>query len=141
MIGSRWRRSCSVTQEVVTGDSPALLPLPSFSTSGPCLAFSFSPQNPAYLPLLPAPSVFHHVYFNSCHVTHAEKLWAHGCSKTLISGLKGDRGWTGVFVLIDNLQLFSFMFPSPSTAYSTYAFSPISFSCSFTCKITAMCLF
>lgn len=44
VIGSRWKRSCSVTQEVVTGDTPASLPLQSFSTSGPRLAFSFSQQ-------------------------------------------------------------------------------------------------
>lgn len=69
-----------------------------------------------------APSVFHHVCFNSCDVTHAEKLWAHGRSKTLISGLKGDQSWTGVCCLIDNLQLFSFRLPSLSTTYSTCAF-------------------
>lgn len=34
-----------MTQEVVTGDTPASLPLLSFSTSGPRLAFSLSQQN------------------------------------------------------------------------------------------------
>jgi len=81
------------------------------------------PANPAYLPLLRAPSVFYDVCFNSCDVTHAEKLWAHRRSKTLISGLKGDQSWTEVCCLIDNLQLFSFRFTSLPTAYSTYAFS------------------
>ncbi|CAB1439361.1 unnamed protein product [Pleuronectes platessa] len=33
-------------KEVVTGDAPASLPLPSFSTSGPCLAFAFSLRTP-----------------------------------------------------------------------------------------------
>lgn len=83
-----------------------------------------SPSKPSLsLPLFRAPSVFHHVCFNSCDVTHAEKLWAPRRSKTLISGLKGDQSWTGVCCLIDNLQLFSFRFPSLSTTYSTYAFS------------------
>lgn len=80
------------------------------------------------LPLKPAvlhaPSVFHRVCFNSCDVTHAEKLWARRRSKTLISGLKGDQSWTGVGCLIDNLQLFSFRSFFPSTTYSTHAFSP-----------------
>lgn len=81
------------------------------------------PANPLSLLLLRAPSVFHHVCFNSCDVTHAEKLWARRRSKALISGLKGDQSWTGVCFLIDNLQLFSFRFPSLSTTYSTYASS------------------
>lgn len=80
------------------------------------------PANSLSLPLLRASSVFHHVCFNSCDVTHAEKLWAHRHSKTLISGLKGDQSWTGVCCLINNLQLFSFRFPSLSTTNSTYAF-------------------
>lgn len=123
MIGSRWGRSCSVTQEVVTGDTPASLPLPSFSTSGLSLAFSFS-QLTLSLSLLRAPPVLDHVCFSSYDVTHAEKLWAHRRSKTLISGLKGDQSWTGVCCLIDNLQLFFFRFPSLSSTYSTYVFSP-----------------
>lgn len=80
---------------------------------------------PANIVPFPSPcsSVFHHICFNSCNVTHAEKLWAHRHSKTLISGLKGDQSWTGVCCLIDNLQLFFFRFPSLSSTYSTYAFS------------------
>lgn len=77
--------------------------------------------NPLSFPPLQAPPVFSPVCFNSCYVTHAEKLRAH---RILISGLKGDQSWTGICCLIDNLQLFSFRFPFLSTTYSTYAFSP-----------------
>lgn len=48
------------------------------------------------------------VCFDSCGVTHAEKLWVHEHSWLWVSGLKGDQGWAGVRCLIDNLQLFSF---------------------------------
>lgn len=124
VIGSRWRRSCSVTQEVVTGDTPAPLPLPSFSTSGPCLAFSFSQHTLRPFPffVLPLSST---MFALTPGMWHMLRSYEHtGLSKTLISGLKGDQSWTGVCCLIDNLQLLSFMFPSLSTAYSTYAFSP-----------------
>lgn len=69
-------------------------------------------NSPPSKPSVPSPfSCFNHVCFNSSNVTHAEKLWAHMHSKTLISGLKGDQSWTGVCCLINNLQLFSFRFP------------------------------
>ena len=82
------------------------------------------PANPPTLPWPRAPFVFHPVCFNSHNVTHAEELWARRHSKTLIFGLKGDKSWTGVCCLINNLQLFSFRFPRPSTTYKTYAFPP-----------------
>lgn len=51
------------------------------------------PANPPSLPVSVLP-LFHRICFNSCDVTHAEKLWALGHSNVLISGLKGGQSWT-----------------------------------------------
>lgn len=56
-----------MTQEVVTGDTPALLPLPSFSTRGLSLAFSLRLFSSFLLLLSPT-------MFVLTLVTHAEKL-------------------------------------------------------------------